>query len=139
MSRTDDDLRAMAADSVKRARAKIDMTGVCDACRAVTDTWWKNLPRLDRQWPGGDQGCRHRAVRLQIPGREITVGPFLLPFHPRMGTGPAFQHVADWDVRNAEQIALCADICRAAGHTAGRCDIAGNSNRSDVTPGGSVR
>jgi hypothetical protein len=88
-------LRAMATDSVRRARAKIDGTDTCADCLAVADTWYRNLPRpRTRHWPG------------------VCGSPFSEIGKPRS----TFELVAEWDVKNYEQIAHILNICRAAGH-----------------------
>lgn len=111
-------LRAMANESVRRARAKIDGTDTCIACRKVADSWYRNLPRTDCEWPGSQFFPVAPRRAFLWPGREdVAVGPFFYRTCPRMDARtPGYTKVAEWDVKNYGQIALIFDICRAAGH-----------------------
>lgn len=82
----------MLEDVRKQALAAIDMTDVCESCRAVADGWFRNLPRTGRHWPGGSQGVTY-STAYTVP-----------------------QHLIEWDTKNAEQVAHIADTCRNAGH-----------------------
>lgn len=110
-------LRAMEADSVRRAKAKIDPTDTCDHCRAIADSWYRNLPRTDCEWPGTFPVPVTPKLTFPGPDGDIVVGPLAFPAHPRMDSRtPAHTKRAEWDVKNYEQIALCFEICRATGH-----------------------
>lgn len=76
-------------------RARTEPTP-CRSCLAVADGWAKTLPRTSCKWPGSTQDA-----------------PLFANYYT------AAQHLADWDVKNAEQIAHIFDVCRQS-HTVER-------------------
>lgn len=119
MNQTDRDLRAMSADRVRRARSKINADDTCSECRVCADTWYRNLPRTDCEWPGTFPVSLSPKVVFAGPTGELVVGPLAFKANPRMDIRtPNWQKVADWDVNNYEQIAHVFNVCRAHEHVA---------------------
>lgn len=105
----------MEAQQVKRARSRIDATGTCTACRETADTWYRNLPRTDCEWPGTFPITLAPRMKAHLLGG--TIGPLAFKANPRMDIRtPNHTKIAEWDVKNYEQIAHIFDICRQHNH-----------------------
>lgn len=115
----DQQLREMATESVRRARSKIDGADTCADCRACADTWYRNLPRTDCEWPGTFPIPMTPRLTFPGPAGDIVIGPLAFKANPRMDIRtPDHTKVTEWDVKNYEQIAHIFNICRNARHVA---------------------